>query len=264
MQEIYDGEPVAFYRAKFNGVRFTMDPEWAAGETQIGKLPIVLVACRIGKPVYDDDKDGDRFKEVTFRVEEVVPMTGELRKQAMIYMAHEGEDGVIDFPTNPDSLRLQQALRQQDRLLEYITKEWGGEVGEGETPVEAAIRLLEEYRGAEAPSDGSDIDPELAEFLEDEIVPGESIPPAPALSAEQAVAVASQSAAPVKSIVPPIPPEEPSTRRSSLKTAGFDPNDVDGFEVRHPEPSDPSVEVIGSVYRPDHADDMHELLEKVF
>lgn len=260
MQEIFDGEPISFYRGKFNAVRFGLDPEWAAGEAQMGKLPIALVACRIGRPVYDDDKDGDRFKEVTFLVEEVLPLTGELRKQAMIYMAHMGDDGVLDFPTNPDSQRLQQALRQQETLEQFLVAEFGDRArAEGETPVEMAIRLLagnktqaEAHVPDEATSQVADESwAELAERVE----------AAKDLAAElgEPVVMATQ----VKSVVPPIPPEEEMPRRSSLKTGHFDPADVDGFEA-HRNPSDPEVEVVGSVYGGAHTGATGRLLEEAF
>lgn len=271
MQEIFDGEPIAFYRGKFNGVRFTLDPDWASSEAQMGKLPIVMVACRIGKPVYDDDKDGDRFKEVTFRVEEVVPLTGELRKQAMIYMAHMGEEGVIDFPTNPDSQRLQQALRQQEMLEQFLVAEFGDQAkGEGETPVEMAIRLLARNKAQAAARVPSDVT--TTDYSEVEVVPQVEEDVDWAELAERVKAAKEQAmetgepvvmAAQVKSVVPPIPPEEEMTRRSSLKTGHFDPTDTDGFDA-HRNPSDPEVEVVGSVYGGTHSGATGRLLEDVF
>jgi hypothetical protein len=271
MQEIFDGEPIAFYRGKFNGVRFVLDPDWAAGEAQMGKLPIVMVACRIGKPVYDDDKDGDRFKEVTFRVEEVVPLTGELRKQAMIYMAHMGEEGVIDFPTNPDSQKLQQALRQQERLEQFLVAEFGDQAkGEGETPVEMAIRLLagnKAQRASTVPhdvttTDYSDIEvlPQAEEDVDwDELAERVQDAKEQAMETGEPVVMAAQ----VKSVVPPIPPEEEMGRRSTLKTGHFDPTDDDGFATHH-NSSDPEVEVVGSVYGGTHSGATGRLLEDVF
>jgi hypothetical protein len=248
--EEFDGELIAYYRAKFNSVRFVMDRDWAVEHTQMGKLPVVLVACSVGKPVFDDDKDGDRYREVTLKVEEVVPLEGELKRQAMIYMAHMGEDGVIDFPTNPDSQKLQQAIRQQDRLAEYIAKEWGGQIEDHETPVEAAIRLLEEGRTAVAALLSPDVPDDEAELEASDRL-------------EEVVALAPP--APVKSVVPPIPPEEEmgvKTRR--VKTAAFDPEDVDGFEVHHDPSTTPGVERVGSVYGDRHSGETQEILEKAF
>lgn len=241
--ESIDGVPVEYYKAKFNGARFVMDRDWAVEQAQIGKMPVILVACTVSTPTFKPDKEGDLYREVTFIVEEVVPLEGELKRQAMVYMAHMGEDGVIDFPANPDSQKLQQAVRQQDRLAEYIEKEWGGQIREDETPVEAAIRLLEEGRTAVASLLTSSLAVEQSEADELEVV----------------------TPAPVVSIVPPIPLEEEMTRRPRfLKTGAFDPDDVDGFDVHHDVPADPSVERVGSVYAGRHTGETREILDKAF
>ena len=244
-QEIFDGEPVAFYRAKFNGATFTLDPEWAAESAQMGKLPIVLAMCRVGKPLYDDDKDGDRFKQVTFLVEEAVPLTGEMRTQASIFLAHEGQDGVIDFPTSADSQRLQQALRQQDRLAEFIAAEFGDDVlGEGETPVETAIRLLSAVKRM-----GEQTTKEAEAHMQDADDTRPVTPPAPG-----------------GSVVPPIPPEsEIEVKPRAFQRAPFDPDDVEDFEVRDDhEPAEPGVERVGTLHGAGHEGKTRQLLDDVF
>lgn len=143
-QEIFDDEPVAYYRAKFNGAKFTLDSEWAIDHTKIGKAPVMVVLGRWSKPHYDDDRDGDRFKEVTLLVESVRHLEGEARRSAIHYL-QEGEMADMELPASDAEQKLSKAMGQDTKLQAYLEENWSKDAEKGGTPVEVAIRLLREF-----------------------------------------------------------------------------------------------------------------------
>lgn len=151
--EQIDGIDVEYYKGRFlAGSGHILDRGWALANARVGKLPIFLVAATVTwTPKID--RNGDMFKLVNFHTEEMLPLEGEMKRQAKIFLSQEGEDGVIDFGSDAEGQRLRVAVLEHERLEEYMAQEWAGEVREGESVADRAIRLLEELRGYEAPAD---------------------------------------------------------------------------------------------------------------
>lgn len=150
--EHLDGIEVEYYKGRFlAGSGHILDKPWAMQNAKVGKLPIFIVAASVTwAPKLD--KNGDLFKLVNFHAEEVVPLSGEMRRQAKIFLSQEGEDGVIDFGSDGEGQRLRLAVLEHERLEEYLRQEWAGEEREGESLADRAIRLLEELRSYSPPA----------------------------------------------------------------------------------------------------------------
>ena len=252
--EEYDGEFVKYYKGRFNTAQFILDREWAMESAQMGKLPIFVVAARVGKPSYDDDKDGDRFKSVTFLTDVAVPIPkGEFRNQLRNYMRamvddpEGGGEGIaVDFPTSEEARRGRELLEEHGQLEQYLISEFGHEIREWESPIETCMRLLEAQRVKDAAKAIST--PRLVEADDDDEPPA-FLPDATGTAGTVGVQL------------PPMEEETFSTNR--LKVGTFDPTDDEGFQVRHDAELGSDVERIGSVYAEGHTGADKALIDAV-
>lgn len=267
--EEYDGEVVNYYKGKFNTAQFILDREWAVENAQMGKLPICLVAARVGKPSYDDDKDGDRFKQVTFLTEAVVPLPkGPFRDQVRNYMRSvmdDDEGGIaVDFPVSDEARRGLAMLEEHNQLEQYLLSEYSHEIRDWESPIETCMRLLEAQRIKDRDAGKVITTPRLAELDEDEGEPPASVAPDKVVDLMDALETSVAAAKAARSGGVQLPPmEEETFSTDRLKVGTFDPTDDEGFVVRHDPELGSDVERVGSVYSPSHTGADKALIDAV-
>lgn len=152
--EVIDDYEIEYYKAKtMAGSGFIVDPEFAQQYLMMGKLPVFLMAFRVQDWTPKTNAKGEVFKEVRLALEEVRTLTDEVRREAMAYFAatspefaEEGETPHLGLPASAEVMKLQAASLQQELLEQYLGQRWGFTTEDDETPVEAAMRLLEELK----------------------------------------------------------------------------------------------------------------------
>ncbi len=155
IHEVIDDElEIEYYKAKtMAGSGFIVDPDFAQRYLKMGKLPVFLMAFRVKDWTPKVNPNGEGYKEVRLEAWEVRELDGEVRREAMAYfaatspeVAHEGDTATLALPMSAEGHKLQQAGLQQELLEQYLGQRWGFVPNDDETPVEAAMRLLEELK----------------------------------------------------------------------------------------------------------------------
>jgi hypothetical protein len=98
-QQKFDGMEVNVYEGKLTGA-FELDDIKAAG-MNLDRVVVFVVAARLGKAQVEPTKDGDIKRTNTFVVSELQILEGELRDQAIQYLAMP-DQGVLDFGVEED------------------------------------------------------------------------------------------------------------------------------------------------------------------
>lgn len=107
MQQRFDGFDVSLHGAKFTGT-FDLDEEDAKG-LSLDRVVVFLVAARLGRAQVETTKEGDVKRTNTFVVNEVGMLEGDLREQAIQYLAFP-DQGVLDFSIPDDEVDLDAAV----------------------------------------------------------------------------------------------------------------------------------------------------------
>lgn len=136
--ERQDGIPVTRYQTRFTGVVDV--PSEYAEELYLGKVTLWLVACRNGEFNVKAIEDGDEaLKKGVQKLEAAIPLTGELRNQAVMYFATEGHSA-LTFQRE-----VTKDTEEIDNLAGYLLRNFREEIGKdgSESAVQVATRLLD-------------------------------------------------------------------------------------------------------------------------
>ena len=98
-QQRFDGMEVNIYEGKLTGT-FELD-DVKASAMNLDRVVVFIVAARLGKAQVEPTKDGDIKRTNTFVVSELEILEGELRNQAIQYLADPSQ-GVLDFGVEDD------------------------------------------------------------------------------------------------------------------------------------------------------------------
>lgn len=90
----FDGFEISNYNGKLTGT-FEMD-EAEASQLRLDRVAVFVIAARLNKAVVENTKEGDVNRTNTFVVSELRMVTGELRDQAITFLADESQ-GAMDF-----------------------------------------------------------------------------------------------------------------------------------------------------------------------
>lgn len=90
----FDGFEVNLFEGRLQG-GFELD-ELQSGKLNLDRIAVFVVAARLGKASVEATKDGDVKRTNTFIVSELQILEGELRDQAIQYLAMPNQ-GVMDF-----------------------------------------------------------------------------------------------------------------------------------------------------------------------
>jgi hypothetical protein len=93
-QARFDGFEVNVYEGKLTG-GFELD-ELQAAKLNLDRIAVFVVAARLGKAQVEAMKDGDVKRTNTFVVSELQILEGELRDQAIQYLAMPNQ-GILEF-----------------------------------------------------------------------------------------------------------------------------------------------------------------------
>lgn len=158
--EFIDDHPVVAHRVRFrNRVEIKEDH---SGLVRDDKVVVWLVRARCEPPQYHPvTRDAEeRYRFNIQAVEEALPLAGVVRQEAIAYLQHGGDQGILDLSVprfrqeaafDPDEYGPGAAEYQIAQLARYLHEI--GELHEDETPVEAVRRLVE--RRVEPPVDES-------------------------------------------------------------------------------------------------------------
>lgn len=170
-REMFDGYSVNAYQARFAG---TIDVEDEFAESlYTGRVTVWLLAARNGEAQFKEHPDGDSVtRKNVQKIEMAVPLDGELRNDAIVYLSHAGTQGGVSFRRERDE------GSEIDRLAGFLLRNFGQEIGAdaSESAVDVAVRLLERVLVEKSPvievPDGVDavtgeiVDPRLEEDLD--------------------------------------------------------------------------------------------------
>lgn len=95
----FDGFDVSVHEATFTG-KFDLDEE-ESESIKLDRVVVFLVAARVGKVLHAADKDGEIKRTNTFVVSEAQMLQGELRDQAIQFLAYPTQ-GSLDFDVEPE------------------------------------------------------------------------------------------------------------------------------------------------------------------
>lgn len=109
---------------------------------------IMLVAARTAAGATDTMDDGEVVQTMRLKVQDMVPLTGELRDQAVAFMAHGGNQGVMSFGNHIEKPKEEQ--RGQQTMADYAQ------------PPEPTIQETEQTYAAD---DHSNVDPSTGEVV---------------------------------------------------------------------------------------------------
>lgn len=90
----FDGFDVSVHEATFTG-KFDLDDE-ESESIRLDRVVVFVVAARVGKVLHAADKDGEIKRTNTFVVSEAQMLQGELRDQAIQFLAYPTQ-GTLDF-----------------------------------------------------------------------------------------------------------------------------------------------------------------------
>lgn len=137
--ELYDGIPVTSYQGRFSG-SFEVDGN-NNDLLKLGKVCLWVVVARSGESQTKEIADGEEAqRKVVQKVEAAIPLQGDLRDEAIVWMSHDGERGSVGFARENTP-----AERQLEKLGLYL-EEFHGESlkPEGsESVIDATMRLLD-------------------------------------------------------------------------------------------------------------------------
>jgi hypothetical protein len=98
-QQRFDGMEINVYEGKLTGSFELEDVQ--ATNMNLDRVVVFVVAARLGKAQVEPTKDGDIKRTNTFVVSELQILEGELRDQAIQYLAMPNQ-GVLDFGVEED------------------------------------------------------------------------------------------------------------------------------------------------------------------
>lgn len=167
--ELYDGIPVTSYQGRFTG-SFEVDGR-NNDLVKLGKVCVWVVVARSGESQTKEIADGEEAqRKVVQKVEAAIPLQGDLRDEAIVWLSHDGERGSIGFARENTP-----AERQLEKLRLYLEEFHGDSLkGEGEeTVMDATMRLLDRLAsGVPVERDIEDLDDsERPGYDPDEIMP---------------------------------------------------------------------------------------------
>lgn len=173
--ELYDGIPVTSYQGRFSG-SFEVDGR-NNDLVKLGKVCVWVVVARSGESQTKEVADGEEAqRKVVQKVEAAIPLEGDLRDEAIVWLSHDGERGSIGFARENTP-----AERQLEKLRLYLEEFHGDSLkGEGEeTVMDATMRLLDRL------ASGVPVERDL-EDMDDNERPGYEVPDSltPALDPE--------------------------------------------------------------------------------
>lgn len=166
--ELYDGIPVTSYQGRFSG-SFEVDGR-NNDLVKLGKVCVWVVVARSGESQTKEVADGEEAqRKVVQKVEAAIPLEGDLRDEAIVWLSHDGERGSIGFARENTP-----AERQLEKLRLYLEEFHGDSLkGEGEeTVMDATMRLLDRLAsGVPVERDVEDLDDNEPGYDPDEIMP---------------------------------------------------------------------------------------------
>lgn len=101
----FDGFEVNVYEGKLTG-GFEMD-DGQAEKLSLDRIAVFVVAARLGKAQVEATKDGDVKRTNTFVVSELQILEGELRDQAIQYLAMPNQ-GILEFGVDDEDEELEE------------------------------------------------------------------------------------------------------------------------------------------------------------
>jgi len=138
LRETFDGMTITEYLARFTGT-FDVDPEFAEG-LHTGKVTVWLVAASTEKTQIDSHQDaGEATRKNIQKIETAIPLAGELRDQAIVFLSYEGVQGHVGFIREGRS----QDTEAMDRLGNYLVQNYAEQMRDDESAVDLTIRLLD-------------------------------------------------------------------------------------------------------------------------
>lgn len=108
-QQRFDGFEVNVFEGKLTG-GFEMD-ELQANKLSLDRIAVFVVAARLGKASVEATKEGDVKRTNTFVVSELQILEGELRDQAIQYLAMPNQ-GVMEFGVDEDEDDMDDELEE--------------------------------------------------------------------------------------------------------------------------------------------------------
>lgn len=160
-REMFDGYTVDAYQARFSG---TIDVEDEFAESlYTGRVTVWLLAARNGEAQFKETADAESvIRKNVQKIEMAIPLDGQMRDEAIIYLSHAGTQGGVSFKRD-----VSQESEEIDRLAGYLLRNFGQEIGReaSESAVDVALRLLDRVLVEEVPTIEipSDVDPETGE-----------------------------------------------------------------------------------------------------
>lgn len=140
--EYHDHKPVSKHQAWFRKHVFEIpeaDAVWLAEDTV--QLWLVLGVSRDSSYAKRRDQPETKVRTCIIDIDTVAALTGELRDQAIGYIAQDRRGELVD----------QTAQLELDRLTDYLHAQWPDEPAGDEQPVDVAIRLLDQHQATPVP-----------------------------------------------------------------------------------------------------------------
>lgn len=170
MTEYHDDMPVTQYEARFAG-RGEIPPGFGE-KLYKGHVAVFLVATTVNNNKAEyllrKDFEDEKTRRYILDVEDMVPLTGALREQSIVFLANGGQEGALSFGS------ANQAEIAMDRIQKYLAASWPGQLPAElthENFAKAVIEQLENYIAGVAPRPLPEpVSPELEAV--DEVFPG--------------------------------------------------------------------------------------------